>query len=134
MEEFNKDVILDNQEEESIEDDFNKNGEDELFQGGPTYDQVADWKSQYDEEIYMSSFGEDTYIWRPLRRKEYKDIQKIENADEYYVEEQICMRCVLWPSGTLPQKLRAGKAGIPTMLSRLIMDKSGFVRPSTFKI
>ena len=30
MEEFNEDVTLDNQEEETIEDDFTKNGEDEL--------------------------------------------------------------------------------------------------------
>lgn len=113
-------------------------GSDIIFEGGPTYDQVEDWKSRFDGEIYMSEFNGVVYIWRPIRRKEYRDIQRIEHSStqdfEYYLEEQICNACVLWPEDYSSHKMTFGKAGIPTMLSQLIMERSGFLRPATVKL
>lgn len=129
-----EDVDLHQTDEEIMEFE----GSDIIFEGGPTYDQVEEWKSRFDGEIYMSEFNGVVYIWRPIRRKEYRDIQRIEHASsqdfEYYLEEQICNTCVLWPEDYSSHKMTFGKAGIPTMLSQLIMERSGFLRPATVKL
>lgn len=118
-------------EEEEVEQ---HDGSDTLYEGGPTFDQIAEWKSRFDDEIYMSDFNGETYIWRPLRRKEWKDMKKVQGTNEDYMEESICRTCVLWPENLSPQKMTFGKAGVPTMLSQMISDKSGFQRPITYKI
>lgn len=125
-----------NEEDEFIEEEEyeTKSGDEPIYEGGPTIDQVADWKSKFDNEVYMSDFGKDTFIWRPLRRKEWKDMQKVQGQNEYYMEESICRTCVLWPENLSPQKMTFGKAGVPTMLSQLISEKSGFQRPATYKL
>ena len=119
---------------EDIEEEARFKGEDEIYPGGPTYDKLQDWKSRFDGEVYMSDFNDTIFIWRPIRRKEYKEIQNIENINEYYMEEQICQRCMLWPEDYAMQKMTFGKAGIPTTLSQLIMERSGFLRPETIKL
>jgi hypothetical protein len=103
-------------------------GEEEIFPGGPTHDQLEEWKSQFNGEIYMTEFDADeVFIWRPIRRKEYKDIAKIPNADQFYKEERIVTTCILYPKSFSAANMSFGKAGIPTLLSELIMEKSGFV-------
>jgi hypothetical protein len=103
-------------------------GEEEIFPGGPTRDQLEEWKSQFNGEIYMTEFDADeVFIWRPIRRKEYKDIAKIPNADQFYKEERIVTTCILYPKSFSAANMSFGKAGIPTLLSELIMEKSGFV-------
>lgn len=109
-------------------------GAEEVFAGGPTYSQLSEWKSRFNDEIYMSDFGDKTYLWRPIRRKEFKDLNKIEGVDEFNLEERICTLCVLWPEDFNHHQIIFGKAGVPTMLSQLITEKSGFTRPATFKI
>lgn len=120
---------------DDIEEEAEMDGNQEIFPFGPTYDQVQDWKSRYDGEIFMSDFNDKMFIWRPIRRKEYRDIQTLEGSpDEYYIEETICRKCILWPEDYAMQKMTFGKAGIPTTLSQLIMERSGFLRPSTIKL
>lgn len=131
-----KDMMQEGEEFLMDEEEFDQGeGSQFVYQGGPTFDQVANWKSAFDGEIYASNFGDDTFIWRPIKRKEFRDIQNIEGTvDEYYKEEQICQRCILWPENWNAQKQRLGKAGLPTILSQLIMEKSGFIRPVTYRI
>lgn len=120
---------------QSEEEEMDHKGEDEIFPFGPTYDQLEDWKSRFDGEIYMSDFNNQIFLWRPIRRKEYRDIQRVEGAkDEYYMEEAICRNSVLWPEDYALHKITFGKAGIPTTLSQLIMERSGFLRPATVKL
>ena len=120
---------------ESEEEEMAQEGTDEIFPFGPSYDQLEDWKSRYDGEIYMSDFDDTIFLWRPIRRKEFRDIQRIEGAkDEYYMEESICRACVLWPEDYALHRITFGKAGIPTTLSQLIMERSGFLRPMTMKL
>ena len=134
-EQIEKDLESEETEQFMSDDEIEeKHGSQHIFDGGPTFDQVADWKSRFDDEIFMTDFGDDTYIWRPIRRKEWKDMQRIEGQNEFYLEESICRTCVLWPEDMTPQKMTFGKAGVPTMLSQLISEKSGFVRPQTYKI
>lgn len=120
---------------ESEEAEMEKKGSEEIFPFGPTYDQISDWKSRYDGEIFMSDFNGEMLIWRPIRRKEYRDLQRVEGAaDEYYLEESICRTCVLFPEDYAMHKITFGKAGVPTTLSQMIMERSGFLRPETFKL
>jgi hypothetical protein len=103
-------------------------GEEEIFNGGPTYNDLEQWKSQYNGEIYMTEFEDDeVFIWRPIRRKEYKDIAKIPQADQFYKEERVVSTCLLFPKSFSAANMSFGKAGIPTLLNELILEKSGFV-------
>lgn len=123
------------EENETIEEEMDHLGTDEIFPFGPTYDQLEDWKARFDNDLYMSDFNNEVFIWRPIRRKEYRDIQRVEGVkDEYYMEEAICRTCVLFPEDYAMHKITFGKAGLPTTLSQLIMERSGFLRPATVKL
>ena len=117
-------------EEKMVEKDgllYNENGEELLMPGGPTIEQVEKWKSMYNDEVYMTEFESEVFLWRPISRKEYKDIMKLQSADTFYKEERICERCVLFPENYNFSAMVKGKAGIPSVLSELILEKSGFV-------
>lgn len=109
----------------------NPEDSEEIFPGGPPRGLVEMWKQQYGE-IYSSTFGDDVFIWRTLRRNEYKEVLRIQvkNGDTMFREESICQRCVLWPQGYNIAAMIAGKAGTPTLLAEQIMDKSGFIPTS----
>ena len=109
------------------EEDVNL-AEQEIFPGGPTYNDLEGWKAQYNGEIYLTEFDEDSiFVWRPIKRKEYKDIAKIQNADQFYKEERVCEKAILFPEKYSFMHMSMGKAGIPTLLNELILEKSGFV-------
>lgn len=115
-------------EQENIlpEELIGPNGEELYFPGGPPVAQIEEWKSQYSDEVYLTEFEEDIFIWRPITRKEYKQVMKIQNADSFYKEERICEAVVLYPVKYDFMVMTAGKAGIPTLLAELVMEKSGF--------
>jgi hypothetical protein len=75
------------------------------------------WGSIFDVEIDGIEF-----IWRPLTRKEYKDICSLDITDGDK-EELICKICVLEPAG-FDFLEDEGLAGIPSKLSDLILDSS----------
>ncbi len=103
-----------------------EDGTELAFLDGPTKDQVEDWRSRY-KDVYLTDFEEgEVIVWRSLLRKEYKEIMKIPNADNYYKEERICERVVLWPENYGHLIMAQGKAGIPTLIAELVMEKSGF--------
>jgi hypothetical protein len=97
-----------------------------LFPGGPSLDQVEDWRSRF-KDVFLTEFEDgEVVIWRSLIRKEYKDVMKIPNADNFYKEERICEKVVLWPENYGFMAMAQGKAGIPTLIAELVMEKSGF--------
>lgn len=100
-------------------------GEELLFPDGPTISLVEEWKARFGE-IYLTEFGEDVYIWRTLLRPEYKGIVQVKGADSYYKEERITEAAVLWPEGYNFESIARGKAGIPSLISELVIEKSGF--------
>lgn len=111
-----------------IDEDDPSLAQQEVFPGGPTYNDVEKWKSMYNNEVYLTEFDdENVFVWRPIKRKEYKDIAKLQNADNFYKEERICEKSILFPANYGFMNMSAGKAGIPTLLSELILEKSGFV-------
>lgn len=115
-------------EEEKVvpEELIGPDGEELLFPGGPSVAQVEEWKSRYNDEVYLTEFEDEIFLWRPITRKEYKQIMKIPNADSFYKEERICETVVLYPQNYNFMAMTAGKAGIPTLLGELVMEKSGF--------
>lgn len=115
------------EETEQITDDmYGEDGKELLFPGGPTLDKVEEWKSLFNNEVYLTEFDDDVFLWRPITRKEYKDVMKVQQSDSYYKEERICERVMVYPEGYNFMDMTRGKAGIPTLLSELIMEKSGF--------
>lgn len=110
---------------EELEIPTNEKGEELLYPGGPTIEAIEQWKSQF-KDVYFTEFEEEVFIWRCLSRKEYKEIMGIQGADNFYKEERICEKCVLWPKDYGFIQMKAGKAGIPTFLGEQVMDKSGF--------
>lgn len=130
VEEFMEAEYLDMEEEvvntQEVPEAIGEDGQALLFPGGPTLDQVEDWRSRF-KDIFLTEFEEgDVIIWRALIRKEYKDIMKIQGADNYYKEERICEKVVLWPEKYGFMQMAQGKAGIPTLVAELVMEKSGF--------
>lgn len=130
MTEENKDVQVKAAEEETNEEVKDEalvgpDGKELLFPDGPTISKVEEWKSLHGD-IFLSEFGEDVYIWRIIRRQEYKAIMKVQSADAHYREERICEAVVLYPENYDFNAMANGKAGIPTLLGEMILEKSGF--------
>ena len=71
MTEENKDVQVETEEEVKDEALVGPDGKELLFPDGPTISKVEEWKSLHGD-IFLSEFGEDVYIWRIIRRQEYK--------------------------------------------------------------
>lgn len=107
----------------------NLKGSDRIFPGGPTHNQVENWKQEYDD-IYMTEFESQTYIWRTLSRLEYKELMNSVGQSDWEGEELVAQTCVLWPENYGPEEISNGKAGVPSILSDQIMAKSGFAAQS----
>lgn len=101
--------------------------------GGPDSTQIDAWKAQYGE-VFVSAFSrEEIYVWRALRRHEYRAMQldlsnPEKKMDNFDYEEAICIATTLWP------KLSAGffasaKGGTPTSLAEQVMQNSNFFSP-----
>lgn len=98
----------------------------EIYEDGPRESVVDAWKELYGK-VYLIEFepGE-VFIFRPLSRREFKELTKADGGDALYKEERLCEECVVWPLDYDFMAINAGKAGIPTLLSEEIMLKSGF--------
>lgn len=125
MEETPEDFPQEDLQEEENELMFDGDGNELLFPGGPTLVRIEEWKSLHGE-VFLTEFDEEVFLWRTLKRKEYKEIMKINGADQYYKEERIVDRVALYPENYNFMAMTNGKAGIPTLLSELVMEKSGF--------
>ena len=93
---------------------------------GPTQEQINEWKREHGD-IFVATFDEEKYIYRPLKRFEYKQIMLLgQTADSRaFVEEKILQMCVVWPKIEVA-KLSTLKAGIVSTLVELIMAASNF--------
>lgn len=90
--------------------------------------ELEEWKDVYGN-FYISSIDDDEsyYIWRTLKRIEYKSMIKSGIAnDQLRYEESVIVRCCLWPKMTI-EKLAKENAGNVETLAKQILFKSGFV-------
>lgn len=97
-----------------------------ISEGGPTRQEVEEWKSKY-KRIYFLPFEEGIYIFRTLKRPEYKEIIRNAELSAMDREELFAERCVLFPRDFTIAKANDTDAGIVSVLSDAIMEKSGFM-------
>ena len=101
-----------------------------VIQGGPTRQEIEEWKDRYGN-VYFTPFEGETFIWRTLGRGEYRELIRDTNLTMLDREERITDKCVLFPRNfSCETYTKTGKAGVPSLLSEMIMDKSGFVAQS----
>lgn len=108
--------------------------ETEVWADGPTAGQMLKWIEKHGN-VYVTSISFDDHIaWRPLVRSEYALISRqVEAAAQelsesevaMFNEELICRICVLSPDYS-NQDFDTVLAGIPTLVSQQILERSGF--------
>lgn len=93
---------------------------------GPSKEKIDEWKEKFGE-VYVATFGEEKYIYRPLKRFEYKQILQVGQNPESrtFAEEKVAEKCVLWPEIDV-SKVSILKAGTVSTLVDLIMAASNF--------
>jgi hypothetical protein len=100
-----------------------------VFEDGPSRLEVEQWKEKFGD-VYFTPFGEKIFIWRTIKRPEYRQILADKSLSTMDREEVFCERCVLFPRNYTRTKMAEGDAGIPSLISEMLMDKSGFVASS----
>jgi hypothetical protein len=106
-----------------------------IFPGGPLESQINSWKKQLSNyDMFMTEVGGDFFVFRTLNRYEYKQICALKNTDPLQREEIICETCTLWPKAYKFDKMATGKAGTPSTLAQVIMEKSGFTKEFQIQI
>jgi hypothetical protein len=91
---------------------------------GVSQEQINEWKTKYGD-IYLINLGEEKYIYRPLKRFEYKTIMGNTEATRAFNEEKIVQMCVIYPVIEVA-KMPTLKAGTVSTLVELIMAASNF--------
>ena len=87
---------------------------------------IEKWKKQY-KHIYKNVLDENTnefIIWRPMNRKEYKEIVTSKDLSLLDSQELTVKKVLLYPSNA--EELIDARAGIATILSEEILENSGF--------
>lgn len=100
-----------------------------VVRNGPTRKEVEGWKKRYNH-VYFTPFDGETFVWRTLQRPEYREIIRDQTITALDREEMFTEKCVLYPYDFSLEKIRNSRAGIASLLSEMIMDKSGFVAQS----
>lgn len=85
---------------------------------------IDKWKKQY-KHIYKNVLDVNEFIiWRPLNRKEYKEIVTTKDLSLLDSQELTVKKVLLYPSNA--EELIDARAGIATILSEEILENSGF--------
>lgn len=106
-----------------------------LFPGGPGKIQVQSWKKEWEGyDIFVTEILNEMFVFRTLNRFEYKQLIALQNLDALQREEVICQTVTLWPSGYEWKTMATDKAGIPSTLSNIIMEKSGFTKDYAIQV
>jgi len=93
---------------------------------GPSQEKVDEWKAKFGD-LYVATFGEEKYVYRPLKRFEYKQILQVGQTPDSrtFAEEKVAQKCVIWPEIDV-SKISTLKAGTISTLVDLIMAASNF--------
>jgi hypothetical protein len=102
-----------------------------VVNGGPTRQEVEEWKKKHGK-VYFTPFDGEIFIWRVLKRPEYREIIRQTEITMLDREELITDKIVLFPRDFNIKEYieNGGPAGVPSLLSEMAMDKSGFVAQS----
>jgi hypothetical protein len=100
-----------------------------VVRNGPTRKEVEGWKERHGETFFVP-FGSEVYIFRTLKRPEYREIIRDTALTALDREELFTEKVVLYPYDFSLEKIKKAKAGVASLLSEMVMDKSGFVAQS----
>ena len=90
-----------------------------------TQEMIDKWKEQYGD-IYSAVLADGKqYIYRPMKRIEYKNVISNPESPRSYMEEQIVLKCLIHPKLNSTD-LAAEKAGTVSTLTDLVMAASNF--------
>jgi hypothetical protein len=89
-----------------------------------TQEMIDKMKEKYGEIYKVTLNGED-FVYRPMKRVEYKQIIGSADTSRTFSEEQIVSKCLVYPEVTAAD-MSAQKAGTVTTLTDLIMLASNF--------
>ena len=73
------------------------------------------------DAVFFSDIEDELFIYRPLGRKEYKDILTNQNLDDYEKQDAICKTVLVYP---IDFDFDNCLAGIPNLLCEQIVEKS----------
>lgn len=96
----------------------------------PSKEELIKWKQNHGD-IFILPVGEDTYIYRYLKRIEWIKMQTEEqfaSMNTLQVEEYVFDKCILWPN-IPPLKKASLPAGLISTLSEQIRLNSMFLNP-----
>jgi len=99
----------------------------EGYENTPNLFDLEQWRDLYGMFFASSVNGEDMYIWKTLKRLEYKSIAQsgaMEKQD--LMENSVVRKCLLWPHPS-SDFFASSDAGIIPTLFKQVMHKSGFV-------
>lgn len=93
----------------------------------PSLSDLEGWKSQYGT-IHMSTInGDDIYLWRLLKRSEYKQMMRAGSlGEEIRAEDYIVRKVLLYPRPN-DRFMNSTGAGVVSTLKEQIMFNSGFI-------
>lgn len=100
-----------------------------VVRNGPSRMEVEEWKERHGT-VYFTPFDSEVFVWRRLLRPEYREIIRDTTLNALDREEYFTEKCVLYPRNFSLEKIKKSRAGIASLLSEMIMDKSGFVAQS----
>lgn len=97
-----------------------------------TYELIEEIKKKY-KKVWKTTLIDGTeIIWRRLNRKEYKTIMKdyeyIQDRGERLMEREdaVCRAAVVYPCASVLEDIIDSMAGVSSVLSDDIYEKSGF--------
>ena len=73
------------------------------------------------EAAFFTKIENELFIYRPITRKEYRNIYKNENLNNYEKQDEVCRTSILYPKDF---DFDECSAGIPNLLFNEIMEKS----------
>ena len=73
------------------------------------------------DAVFFSEIEDELFVYRPLGRKEYKDILTNQNLDDYEKQDAICKTVLVYP---IDFDFDDCLAGIPNLLCEQIIEKS----------
>lgn len=93
---------------------------------GPTRKEIEGWKEKYGvKKISMIVVGGDIFVFRTLKRPEYREVLRNQELTALDREEIFAEKCTLYPYNFSTDN-DDFDAGIYTILSDAIIDRSGF--------
>ncbi len=99
----------------------------EQIKGAPTKIQLQEWKDLHGKFYMSSTDGDNIFIWKTIKRTEYKSMIGSGVMDKpQMLEEFVVRRALLWPRAT-QEWLAGSDAGVISTLFKQIYDKSGFI-------